>query len=191
MKNPATRALYAYWDRLRAGRPAPDRSEIDPGAIRTLLGDVFLLDLAGHDRQLVRLAGTRICTLLGRELRDRPFAEVFAAEDWPSLFGLLETVAQTASPAVVDIRGETGDGRTLDLEMLVLPVRHRGRTTARVLGCLSADEWPYWAGAMALTRLRILSVLHLRPLPADDVDLVRPPARTAAGNLRILQGGRR
>lgn len=191
MKYPATRALYAYWDKLRAGRAAPDRSEIDPGAIRTLLGDVFLLDLAGHDRQLVRLAGTRICTLLGRELRDRPFAEVFAAEDWPPLFELLETVAQTASPAVVDISGETRDGRTLDLEMLVLPVRHRGRTTARVLGCLSAEEWPYWAGAMALTRLRILSVLHLRPLPADDIDLVNSPARTAAGNLRILQGGRR
>jgi hypothetical protein len=44
---------------------------------------------------------------------------------------------------------------------------------------------------MALTRLRILSVLHLRPLPADDIDLVSSPARTAAGNLRILQGGRR
>ena len=43
MKHPSTRALYAYWDEKRGGRPAPDRADIDPAAIRHALGDTFML----------------------------------------------------------------------------------------------------------------------------------------------------
>ncbi len=45
MKHAASRALHAYWDRLRGTRAAPDRADLDPGAIRSLLGDVYLLEL--------------------------------------------------------------------------------------------------------------------------------------------------
>ena len=68
MKHPSSRALYAYWDTLRAGRAAPERGELDPGAIRTILGDVMILEVGGPHRYAVRLAGTRICSLMGREL---------------------------------------------------------------------------------------------------------------------------
>jgi hypothetical protein len=57
MKHPSARALHAYWDRLRAGRAAPERSEIEPGQIGRLLGDVFLLENSVNPRYSVRLAG--------------------------------------------------------------------------------------------------------------------------------------
>jgi hypothetical protein len=192
MKHSATRALHAYWDRLRAGRAAPERSDVDPGAIRTLLGDVFLLELGGKDRHVVRLAGTRICTLLGRELKERPFAEPFAAADWQDLFAVLDGVSEFSTPAVVSVRGETQDGRSIDLEMLLLPLRHRGRTQVRLLGSLVAGEWPYWAGQVPLAQFRLLTVRHLRPeefsRPDDTVDAL-PPIRVQ-GPLRLLPGGR-
>lgn len=192
MKHAVTRALYAYWDRLRAGRAAPERSDLDPGAIRTLLGDVFLLEFCGHNRHLVRLAGTRICALLGREWKSRPFSEPFAAEDWPELHALLDGVTETATPAVAGITGETRDGRHLDLEMLVLPLRHRGRTNARLLGSLAAGERPYWAGQVPITRFRLNTVRHLRvdDMAAEEFDLVTPPQRIPLGRLRLLPGGR-
>ncbi|MDO8534340.1 MAG: PAS domain-containing protein [Xanthobacteraceae bacterium] len=193
MKHAATTALYAYWDRLRAGRAAPERSDLDPAAIRGLLGDVFLLELNGVVRYAVRLAGTRICALLGRELKDRPFAEPFAPEDWPDLYALLDGVAATAIPAVAGLLGETADGRKLDLELAVLPLKHRGRTHARLLGSLAALEVPYWAGLVPLSRLRLVSIRHLHRNhgPAgDDIDLLTPPRRAAAGRLRLLPGGR-
>ncbi len=90
MKHPSSRALYAYWDRLRAGRAAPERGELDPGAIRTILGDVMILEVGGPHRYAVRLAGTRICSLMGRELRARAFVETFAPGDWPELYALLD-----------------------------------------------------------------------------------------------------
>ena len=58
MKHPSSRALYAYWDKLRAGRAAPERGELDPGAIRSILGDVMILEVGGPHRYAVRLAGT-------------------------------------------------------------------------------------------------------------------------------------
>jgi hypothetical protein len=192
MKLPATRSLYAYWDRLRGGRAAPERSELDPGAIRTLLGDVFLLEFVGAGQYVVRLAGTRICALLGHEWKSRPFAEPFAAEDWPELQALLDGVSNAVMPVVASITAETRDGRGLDLEMLVLPLRHRGRTNARILGSLATGKWSHWAGQVPLTRFRLNSIRHLRPDGAagDELDLVTPPPRMPLGRLRLLPGGR-
>jgi hypothetical protein len=191
MKHSATRELYAYWDHLRAGRAAPERSDLDPGAIRVLLGDVFLLEIGGKDRHVVRLAGTRICTLLGRELKERPFAEPFAATDWHDLYGLLDGVSETSTPAVASIMGETHDGRSIDLEMLLLPLRHRGRTQVRLLGSLVAGDWPYWAGQVPLARFRLLTIRHLRAEDDHDLpDLADPPPLRLQGPLRLVPGGR-
>jgi hypothetical protein len=192
MKHAVTRSLYEYWDRLRAGRSAPERSDIDPGSIRTLLGDVFLLEFESKDRLLVRLAGTRICTLLGREWKSRPFSEPFAAEDQPELRAIVEAVTDTAVPAVAGIAGETKDGRRFDLELLLLPLRHRGRTNARLLGSLASGDWPYWAGQVPLVRFRLNSVRYLQPpgSAAGELNPVAPPPRLSIGRLRLLPGGR-
>ena len=44
MKLAATMELYAYWNRLRGARSAPERNDVDPGAIRGVLADTFVLD---------------------------------------------------------------------------------------------------------------------------------------------------
>ena len=43
MKHPASREYFAYWDEKRGLNPAPDRSELEPGPVRELLGDIFVL----------------------------------------------------------------------------------------------------------------------------------------------------
>ena len=45
MKHAATRDLYCYWDSLRGARTAPERVDIDPGAIRRILGDTFIVEV--------------------------------------------------------------------------------------------------------------------------------------------------
>ena len=73
MKHTSTRELFAYWDRRRGRRPAPERGEIEPGPIRRVLGDTFILSFdepAGHP---FRLAGTRVCALFCRELKGEGF----------------------------------------------------------------------------------------------------------------------
>lgn len=190
MRHPSARALHAYWDRLRAGRAAPERAELDPGQIGRLLGDVFLLENSENPRYAVRLAGTRLCALIGHEMRGRSFGAFFAADDRPTLFGLLEGVADGQIPAVSGLVGETDDDRSLDLEMILLPLRHRGKTHARMLGAIVPLDVPYWTGTTPLARLRIRTLrMVVRPgedASGDFTGLRRPgPAR-----LRLVQGGR-
>ncbi len=193
MKHASSRALYDYWNRLRAGRSAPERSDLDPAAIRTLLGDILLLEFTHQDRHTVRLAGTRICSLLGRELKGSAIADFFRHEDRVDLTSMLDCVAAAAMPSVAGIRGETGDGRSLNLEMLALPLRHRGRTHARMLGALTALENPFWAGVTPLVRLQFVTsrqfIREDQP-GAGEIDLLAPARRVEGGPLRLLDGGR-
>ena len=77
MTHAAGTTLFAYWDSLRGGRPAPERSDIDPRAIGPILGDTFVLegDLTGA--LPYRLAGSRISTLFAREMKGESFTALF------------------------------------------------------------------------------------------------------------------
>jgi hypothetical protein len=61
MKLDGSIALFQYWDRLRAGRLAPKRTEIEPADIKTLLADTFILEKDARGEAVFRLAGTRLC----------------------------------------------------------------------------------------------------------------------------------
>lgn len=188
MKHPSSRALHAYWDRLRRGRSAPERSEIDPGEIGRLLGDVFLLENGESPRHAVRLAGTRLCALIGHELRGRSFGAFFATEDRATLFGLLEGVADGQIPAVASLTGETDDGRSIELEMVLVPLRHRGKTHARMLGAIVPLDVPYWTGTEPLARLRIKTLRMIHP-EAAELGADGSLRKAAGARLRLLQGG--
>ncbi len=123
MKHATSRVLYDYWNRVRGARAAPERSEMKPDAIRKILGDVFILETGGPDPHQVRLAGTQICTLLGRELRGRSFAEPFADDEQAEIYSLLDSSVRTATPVIAGVIGETEDKRLLGLELLLLPLR--------------------------------------------------------------------
>lgn len=188
MKHPSSRALHAYWDRLRGSRAAPERAEVEPAEIGRLLGDIFLLENGENPRHAVRLAGTRLCALIGHELRGRSFGAFFAADDRATLFGLMEGVADGQIPAVASLTGETEDGRTIELEMILLPLRHRGKTHARMLGSIVPLDVPYWTGTAPLARLRIKTLRILHPA-ADDLGGFSGVRRAGTGRLRVLQGG--
>ena len=187
MKHAASRALHAYWDRLRGTRAAPERADLDPGAIRSLLGDVYLLEL-GLPRQLtIRLAGTRLCALFCRELKGTTLDSLFAPGDRGEIAELVSEVTGSVIPMVAGISGETAAGQTIDLELMALPLRHRGRTQARLIGSLAALDVPYWVGTVPVERLRIVSVRRLYPgiVPLEIEERPRP-----MGRLKVLPGGR-
>ncbi len=188
MKHPSARALHAYWERLRGTRAAPERAEIEPAKIGRLLGDIFLLELGISPRFAVRLAGTRLCALMGQEIRARGLGELFATEDRPALFGALEGAADDALPLVAGLVGEAADGREIELEMIVLPLRHRGKTHARMLGSILPLDVPYWTGTVPLERLHLKTIRmqHADQRETESFSGLRKPA---SARLRVLQGG--
>src|SRR5882724_4487529 len=73
MKHSSTRELYNYWNLRRGSRAAPERSDIEPGAIRRVLADTFMLSFDPQGGHPFRIAGTRVCALFGRELKGNAF----------------------------------------------------------------------------------------------------------------------
>ena len=81
MKLDGSIALFQYWNRLRAGRAAPKRTEIEPADIKTLLADTFILEKDARGEAVFRLAGTRLCASYGRELKGFAFASLWREKD--------------------------------------------------------------------------------------------------------------
>lgn len=192
MKQAATRMLFSYWDGLRGERAAPERGEIEPGEIRGVLPDAFVLELGRDRRADVRLGGTRLCALLGGELRGRSFESLWSDDAILDVRRSLRIVVEDAAGVVAGVVGTTPDGARLDLEMLLLPLRHRGRPHTRILGAMAPTHVPAWLGFEALSALSLVSLRVLWPTtPAEPAEAaVEVTSRPGSRRFVVHQGGR-
>ena len=140
MKHPSSRKFFAYWDAKRAGARAPDRSEIEPGAVRELLGDIFVLSYDATTGHPFRVAGTRVCALLGRDLKDRSFSALFAPGDRREIEGIIGVVSEEMLPAVAGISATAEDSSPAHLELLLLPFNTRAHSPVSLTGLLAPFE---------------------------------------------------
>jgi len=161
MKHPSVRQLYDYWNAQRGARAAPERSEIEPSAIRRALADTFILAYDSGTGHSFRIAGTRLCAAFGRELRGAAFIDLWDQESRRRMHDLLGVVAREYIGIVAGARGRSPEGTDLDFELLVLPLRHRNATDARLLGALAPHEVPYWFGMKPVGGLSLGTIRFL------------------------------
>jgi len=140
MKHPSSREFFAYWDKKRGVAPAPDRSEIEPGAVRELLGDIFVLSYDAAARYPFRVAGTRVCALLGCDLKDQSFSALFAGEARREIEDIIAAVSEDMLAAVAGISAVSQDGSTVHLELLLLPFNARAHAPLSLTGLLVPFE---------------------------------------------------
>ncbi|MGO8914192.1 MAG: PAS domain-containing protein [Bradyrhizobium sp.] len=161
MKHPSNREFFAYWDEKRAGARAPDRSEIEPDAVRELLGDIFVLSCDGAAGYPFRVAGTRLCALLGRDLKDRSFSELFVRDGRREIEDIITVVTEEMLAAVAGITATSDDGAPAHLELLLLPFQHRAHTPMSLTGLLA----PFENGHSILRDFKLTSWRYLGHLP--------------------------
>jgi hypothetical protein len=140
MKHPSSREFFAYWDDRRGAARAPDRSDIEPGAVRGLLGDIFVLSCDSDAGYPFRVAGTRVCALLGRDLKDQSFSGLFAAESRSEIEDVIGCVAEETLPAVAGITATSANGLIAHLELLLLPFNARAHAPISLTGLLAPFE---------------------------------------------------
>lgn len=162
MKHEATIALFQYWNRLRNGRPAPRRTEIEPADIKSLLADTFILERDARGEAAFRLAGTRLCATYGRELKGYSFPLIWARRDQRMLSRLAYGTFQDKTVVVVTFDGFTESGRSQSFEMIMLPL-DGGMGSARLLGAVTPFEKPYWLGSDAIREGRVDSIRVVDP----------------------------
>jgi hypothetical protein len=162
MKHPSSRQLYAYWEERRGKRPAPERIDIEPGAIRKVLSETFILALSdaatGHP---FRLAGTRVCALFGRELKGESFIGLWAAASQRAVNDLLTILTEESVGTVAGVNAVSESGEPVDLELLLLPLGTRRPSLARSIGVLAPLKAPPWLGTSPIGALTLGSRRHV------------------------------
>lgn len=208
MRYVPSKKLFSYWDRLRGLRKAPERSEIEPSDIREYLGDTFILEVNKTLRTIsFRLAGTRLCSVYGRELKGLGFLNIWNEEDNLRIIRSVTRVYRDYKPALIAHVGSTDSGRDADFETLILPLLPTHDGDIRMLGISSPKEMPYWMGSEPIIDNRVISTHSMTiegqmnenapalvPFPGDlkiaPQNVLNTDEGRQFGHLRILDGGR-
>jgi hypothetical protein len=172
MKHPSSREFFAYWDEKRGSARAPDRSEIEPGAVRELLGDIFVLSYDAAAGYPFRVAGTRVCALLGCDQKGSSFSALFTPGSRREIEDILSIVAEEMLAAVAGITATSEDGSVAHLELLLLPFNHRAHTPLSLTGLLA----PFRDGHHAIKDFNLTSWRYIG----------HPPQRLVPRALRKL-----
>lgn len=188
MQKSSTKTLYDYWNTLRGSRSAPDRRDIDPTRIRNALANTFILELNDRNEFDFRLAGSHICSAYARELKGRSFTRLWHLRDRDAVDTLVRAVTEDHAVALVNFQGSTTVHSRVQIETILLPLRHNGSTATRLLGAMTALEEPYWFGAQPIMEQRITGLRLIWP---DDVsldDMAKDIAASVPVELAVVGG---
>ncbi len=136
MKHPASREFFGYWDEKRAGDAAPERSDLAPEEMRHLLGDTFVLSYDSAAAYPLRVAGTRVCALFGRDLKSQSFTSLFSDESKQEIQDIVGIVAEETLATVAGVTARAADGSLAHMELLLLPFTARTHTPVSITGML-------------------------------------------------------
>jgi len=136
MKHPSSQQFFAYWEQVRGEEAAPARSAFEPGPVRHLLGDSFVLSYAHVKGCPFRVAGTRVCALLGRDPKGQSFTSLWDPASRTEVSDILGIVSEESIGAVAGATA-TVNGMPLFLEILVLPFAAPPHMPATITGVLA------------------------------------------------------
>lgn len=191
MKHKTSRALFTYWESVRAGRVAPHRFEIDPAKISSILPFTFILERLDAESYRFRLAGTHMCETFGHELRGTNFLAGWDTIDRLPLLRLLSKLTHDGMVGVVRISVGAIAHESMECETLLLPIRHTHDTIDRVLGSFVPLASPGWLGELPITRKALVEIEPIKPRYASHATIqhresAEPPAILDPGLARTV-----
>jgi hypothetical protein len=146
LKQFTTRHLFEYWDDLREGRSAPLREALDPRAMRAVLANTFLLEADASRRFAMPVIGSRLEPLLRDTCRNASFIDQWSPQSREVLLDLLDVVQLDVQPVIAGVVTAYPEQEPCVMELLLLPLRQKGKTTSRILGGLFPATFPAWYG---------------------------------------------
>lgn len=199
MQHGRSHELVAYWEQLRGTRAAPERSEIAPAAIAHHLADIFILQVSREAEAKFRLAGTRICSIHGRELKDSSFELLWQAQDRRNISRLIVNSIIRKTPVSINAEGISARKRAVLFEFVLLPLAsevHEGF----LIGMIVALGQPFWLESDSIVESRIRSITTLdtsrnqHPSGSRSSQSPKGAIHAIIGNnadrLRLLDGGK-
>lgn len=132
--------FYRYWDRKRAGRLFPARSDIDPTEMREYLQMLILIDVVDTPpRYLYRLVGTKEVEGRGRDPTGLAVSEA-SYGDPKDAIAFYDLIVDNQKPAIYVGEYLPKPGWTTKEQVLGLPLSNDGVTVNMIL-VYSVIEW--------------------------------------------------
>ncbi|MBY8975619.1 PAS domain-containing protein [Rhodobacteraceae bacterium NNCM2] len=176
MLHTQTRALFAYWDQLRAGRDVPFRSEINPREMNCDARHLFILEHLGNSNIRFRLAGSAIGDAFGMELRGMSIRAIMEGKSRESIAALIAEVLD--EPGVGYARLIEDSASATNWEIVLLPLRSDFGKIDRVIGALHpVSGAPSQAGIDVSSLRFIIDEMAIRPLDRPAPSFVEAPER--------------
>lgn len=152
------RALYSYWNRLRAGRRAPLRLDIDPRDMACDARNLFILENLGRGNIRFRLAGTAIIDAFGMELRGMNVRAIMATPARESFLALIIETLEEPGVGYARLRNAADERGVWEVNLL--PLRSDLGAVDRIIGCLHplSDAAHRVTGAPLRFRIEQMSV---------------------------------
>lgn len=136
----AMACVESYWEKLRAGRIMPCRSEVDPRGISGALENAFVLERVARGVGRFRLAGMHLNDILGMEVRGMPVTSLILPGSRDDMITALAAVFDEPAIVRLTLKSDSGLGRPeFTARMVLLPLRSDLGDVSRVLGCFVAD----------------------------------------------------
>jgi hypothetical protein len=165
MRQPGSHELFAYWNALRQNRAAPERTDLDPAAMRHVLMDTFILEVDATHEYPFCLTGTRLNALFAAELKSLSFLSLWRDTQRSDVAAMLQIATDDISAVVGGAEASPPGYDLMQFELLLLPLRHDGKTHSRILGRMAPAKPPIWLGLIPVPALDLKS---MRVLNADD-----------------------
>jgi len=139
MKNPILLEIMTHWERLRAGRIAPLRSEIDPRQIENALEYAFILERTTSGNARFRIAGMQLCDLMNMEVRGMPATALINPDCRAKYARAIQQMFENPVILELQLTAHYPSRSDLRAEMLLLPMKGESGEVTRILGCLVPD----------------------------------------------------
>ncbi len=176
MRHDVSNEIYAYWRTLRKGGCTPERNAVEPGAIRSVLADTFVLDFDPAAGFPFRICGSKVDALFLKELRGAAFLQIWREADRAKIRSILQIAADDEAPCLVLAEARPPGLAPVDLEITLLPLRLQGATHARMLGSLAAAAGADWLGLIGSGPAALKSWRRLDSAAGGQTPAA-PPAR--------------
>lgn len=144
MKYVSTRKLYEYWNSLRASSIQPPlRLLFNPMAIPTILSRVMLIDLADENFGNIRLAGSHLYDLYGKEISGSKFPDIWSERSRLKALDWLHSLKGNG-PLPLVYSTLRYHGQSIDTEFLLLPLRSEKNEITQAIGIQSFVVSQLW-----------------------------------------------
>lgn len=141
IRNQQLRDLYTYWQTMRGDSRIPPRSAFDPIRVPRLLPSLILLDVEPDTgRLIVRLLGTRVATVYGRDYTGQYLDEVYFGSNARSVLDDYGTCAREGIPVLGERNFRNVRDVVYRMERLILPLSDDGKEVNKLISGLHFIE---------------------------------------------------